>query len=278
MSSVAKCLIVTPSVNGLEDSKLTVGRHLEVNCQLDEAVAFDFAKAQIKSSEVLTFKLFKTVQIDDKSFKLDITFYKTGTIDFANYILTDGNSEIAMHTAPVTFESVIVPPTDGKPTQPFGPIFPLHLPIPSLYFWILLSIVVLSSIQLFFSFKKRSYYKKLRESLKKYQSPTDPHTQFYRTLRSLEKTHYPLAEVEQCFKLYVLRAYHLPIFELTHEKIIKYFKYMSPAQKNTRLQLQKILTDFEEFNKKNNPLSIEEKNDFIKKLYRFVEQNKGESL
>ena len=278
MSIEASCQIVIPMVEGLEDSKLSVGRHFDLNCQLSDALDFNFEQAQFKSNDLISYKIFNYTKTDDKNFKLDLTWYKTGSLDFSKIVFSDGVNEINLKTEPLTIESVIVPPADGKPVKPFGSIFPIGIPMPSIYIWGLLGILVLIILKMFFSIKKQMYFKKLKLGLQKYQSPIDPETQFYKTVRSLEKKHYPVDELENCFKLYILRAYQVPVYDLTPEKTIKYFKFVLPQYKETRLQYQKLITDFEEFKKLNDSIDTVIKAEFLKKLYRFVDKNKGIDL
>ena len=105
----------------------------------------------------------------------------------------------------------------------------------------------------------------------------DPDTQFYKAVRTAEKAGYPLEELEKAFRLYNVRAYKLPLFELPDEKIFRYFRRNYPEHKNTRISLQKILGEFSELSKKGET-STEEKNELVKKVYRYVDKNRGLSL
>ncbi len=279
MSQQADCKVIIPEVAGLEADKLTVGRHLELNCKTaDSVTTFDFSKADFKSEEKYTIKLFKAESVDAQNFKLNLTLYKTGPVQVSSYILTDGTNEINLAAPALQIESVLEPTKDGKPQEPYGPLLPLTISTPVSYYFILLGVLSATALFVFLRYKKMAYYKKLKGSLNQFQSPVDPETQFYKAIRAAEKKNYPLTEIEKAFKLYVLRSYQVPIFELSHDKSINYLKRMFPEYKQTRLQIQKVLIEIEDLNKKEAMIRPDEKQEFVKKLYRFVDNNKGLDL
>jgi hypothetical protein len=105
----------------------------------------------------------------------------------------------------------------------------------------------------------------------------DPDTQFYRSMRQLEKLSYPPAELERAFRLYVLRSYDLPMFDLSNQKILKYCRHQHPRLKAMRLQLAKILEDFDSLK----AVAVEpgaqavEIATLVERLYKFVEAHPG---
>ncbi len=275
-----ECRISVPAVKGLADDQITVGRHLNLNCKSLAATNFNFSKAQFKISEKnpYDFKIFGISQKAEGDFVVDFTLYSAGEHQLSQYVLTDGANEVSINAPAVTVASVLPAQQDGKPPQAFGPLFPIAIAVPLYYYILLLAFIVVAVSLAALRIKRLAYYKKLKIKLKDYSSPSDPDTQFYKTIRQAEKSDYPFAQVEQAFRLYNLRTYQIPMFDLSNEKALKYFKYNDPKSKNIRLNLQKILDEFETLQKSYDSLSAEAKQEFVKKLYRYVDKNKGVRL
>lgn len=275
--SQVDCVVDIPKVEGLEDAKLTVGRHINLNCSGEMPEGFSYKDANFKLDEAVrsTAKVFSVKSSESGKFSMDFTFYTAGEHPLNKFVLTDGVNEIALNAPSVTVESVLKPTEDGKPQEPFGPVFPVSIQIPVYYFIFVIAVVVLVALFTVFRFKRISYYRKLKAKLKNYSSPLEPDMQFYKSVRMAEKLEYPVDKLEQAFRLYNLRAYQLPLFDLSNDRVMKYFKRNYPQYKSTRLVLHKLLGEFEELNKKSKDLSFQEKQDFVKKLYRYVDKNKG---
>lgn len=279
--SALDCQVSIPEVAGLEANQLTVGRHLILHCKAYDVANFAFDKAVLKTDEntVNTYKLFKAVVDSDGKVNLDLTFYKAGVHQLKSLILTDGVSELSLSGSDVKFESVLKAKEDGKPQDPFGPIAPLAISTPIEYFIFVLLVLITAVTVFAFRLRSLNYYKNLKLRLKKYQSPTSPDTEFYRTIRQAEKLDYPLQKVEDAFRLYVLRTYQLPMFDLTDQRIMRYFKRNFPEHKMARAQLNKLLGNFEVLRaKQNSEVSVDEKQELVKKLYRFVENSSEVNL
>jgi hypothetical protein len=268
------CQTLIPEVVGLENNKMTVGRHILAACKGDGSESFDFSKAGFKPEAKYFIHLFKAESSAADTFKIDFTLYKTGQVKLSDFVLTDGTNEIVMNASPVNIESVLKPTADGKPQEPYGPILPISFAVPLSYYLYFAGLVVL--ILLFFILKARrlNYYRKLKNKLNQYNSPVDPESQFYRSVRTAEKHGYPLSELEKAFKLYNLRSYRLPLFDLSNERAIRYFKRNYPEHKEARLQLQRLLGEFESLNQIPD-VDNERKTELVKKLYRYVDHNRG---
>lgn len=271
------CDINIPEVKGLESHKMTVGRHLILNCKSDTSLeSVDVSQLSIKSAthDPITYKVFAIQKPAADQVQIEMTFYKAQEIQPTEFVLFDGTTEHQINASVVKIESVLQPTQDGKPPQPFNSIFPVTLSIPVSYYIIILSALFLTGLYTFFKFKRLNYYRKLKEKLALHDSPTEPDVQFYRSVRLSEKQSYPLKSLEQAFRLFCLRTYEIPMFDLSDEKSIRYFKHNSPALKNERLQMQKTLQEFVALKAQEQNLEFETKNEFVKKLYRFVEQSK----
>lgn len=263
----------------IDKEKITVGDHLLLSCSGDKVTDFSLEKSAFKlaESQKYNIKVFKAQPSSENEFNLDFTIYAPGDYKISDLILTDGVKEINLSGPSVKVESVIKPSDDGKPPEPFGPLMPIQIETPVYYYIVLVIFVLVTGAYAAYRIKRYFYYKKLKEKLNEYSSPVDADTQFYKSLRMIEKAGYPLDEVERAFRLYNLRAYQLPMFDLPNDRIFNYFKRNFPQYKNTRLSLNKLLGEFEELHKNSN-LTSEEKNEFIKKLYRYIDANKGLDL
>lgn len=268
------CQMQIPSVAGLDDAKVTVGRHVVLGCK-GEAAEFDVSKAMLKVNESNKdhFHLFKVAGSADQGLQVEMTFYTAGPQPLDQLVLTDGAHELSLSGEPVKIESVLQPPSE-KPQEPFGPVFPVPISIPVSYYLALTGVIVLFGIFTFVKAKRLAYYTKLKNKLQQYSSPIAPDTQFYRAIRTAEKAQYPLEQIEKAFRLYNVRAYRLPLFDLPDEKIGRYFRRNYPECKSTRSSLQKLLSEFQELSRIQN-LTFETKSDFVKKLYRYVDKNRG---
>ena len=272
------CQVAVPEVNGLEANKITVGRHLTLTCKGDSVAALDFSKISFKPDDKNLFHIFKASASGDQGFSMDFTVYFAGPVKLADHPLTDSVNEIVVNSQSFNVESVIKPPQDGKPPQAFGSILPINLAVPFTYYLILAGAILLAAILSFLKARRLAYYRKLKAKLNQYNSPADPEAQFYRSVRVAEKQGYPLEELEKAFRLYNVRSYKLPLFELNDQSAIRYFKRNYPEHKAARLQLQKLLGEFEALRKNSEKLNADDKNDFVKKLFRYVDHNKGLSL
>lgn len=272
------CDINIPEVKGLESQKMTVGRHLVLNCKSDTSFeSIDPAQLSLKSAvhDPITYKVFSIQKISSDQLTIDMTFYAAKEIQPTEFVLFDGSTEHQINASVIKVESVLQPTQDGKPPQAFGSVFPISQSIPLSYYIIVLSAVVLVAVYTFLKVKRLNYYRKLKEKLSAHDSPTDPDVQFYRTLRAAEKLSYPLNTLEHAFRLFCLRTYRIPMFDLSDEKALRYFKHNSPELKNIRLHLQKLLLEFAELKlRESQQTDATDKSEFVKKLYRFVEQSK----
>ncbi len=262
-----------------DKEKITVGDHIHLLCSANDNAAFSPEKAVFKLAEnqKYTLKILNLKSTLQNGFDIDFTIYSPGDYKIGDLILTDGNSEISLSGAAIKVESVIKPAPDAKPPEAFGPILPIGISIPAFYYLILIGVFLMFAVYAAYRANRAIFYRKLRENLKKHNSPLEADTQFYRSIRLAEKAGYPIDQIENAFRLYNLRAYQLPMFELTNDRITKYFRRNFPEYKDTRQNLNKVLGEFEELRKKPELLPAE-KSEFVKKLHRYVSKHKGQDL
>lgn len=271
MDNSVKCQLEIPPVQGLEPAQLTVGRHALLKCEGDWGKTFDFTKAQIILDEKQPYaiKALKAEARDLSHFDVDITFHQAGQFQWPQLLITDGTQQIDLGAQRFIVQSVLKPGPDGKPPEPFGAILPLSLEWPIFYFLVLLSFVAIGVAWSVLYARYRLKMKKLIEGLKKYNSNIDPDLQFYKTIRQLEKQQYPLQDLEKAFSLYVLRTFQVPVFDLTTPQLFRFIKKFRPQAIQIRPALKRIYGEFETL--KNDHDSFEQRQDLLKRLYRFVD-------
>lgn len=255
--------------------KITVGEPIALSCSGNEAgVVTEKLQFKLAENQKYILKVLNVKKSSDEELSLDFTIYAPGDYKISEMVLSDGVNELTLNGASVKVESVIKPSSDGKPQEPYGPIFPIGIDVPMFYYLGVILVLLLFVAYGAYQVKRKIFYKTLKDKLNKYSSPIAPDIQFYRAIRKAEKAGYPLQDVEEAFRLYNLRAYHLPMFDLNNPRISNYFKRNYPQFKSARLSLIKTLGEFEELQKRPE-LSVSEKSEFIKKLHRYVSTYKG---
>lgn len=268
------CKSEIPNAEGLPPTALTVGRHIILNCEGQWNKSFDFTKATFKTNpnEKSIVKVLKAEAKSINSFNIDMTLYSAGQYKFPSLDLTDGTNEIVLGPQQFQVTSVLEKTEDGKPPPPFGPILPLKLVWPPIYFILFLILVGTAITLAVLKVRRRIRLKRLIEGLKQHDSPQSPDLQFYKTMRALEKKEYPLDELELTFRTFSLRIYQVPLFELNNGQALRFMKKRRPQFKKQRATVQKFLEEFEELVKRKETVTKAERNELAKKLYRFIDQ------
>lgn len=277
-----QCDRLIPEVKGLKDQELTVGRHMILTCQGEIDPGFNIKQSQFKLEEQAknSVAVLKADFVSPATIAVDMTFYSAGEFKFPDLILIDGKNELHLGAQNFKIETVLEKQADGKPQQPYGAILPASLVWPTLYSLILLGLILVTIGALIASLIRRATYVKLVARLKNYDSITAPDLQFYKSIRASEINDYPLGEIEKAFRLYVLRRFQVPTFEIKDSAVLSYIKKSHPWLKKERQEIKKILSDMQLLlaqEKKSTPESlIADKKLLIQKMYLFVDH--AESL
>lgn len=267
-----KCTTVIPDVPDLKAQELTVGRHFFLNCQGNWDKSFDFTKAQFVTDEQNKFilKLFKAEARSTDSFDVDMTLYQAGQVQFPDLVISDGTLQVSL--GPQKFEVVSVlpkpDPQKPEPPKPFGyAIGMLHWPMAyTIIFAVMVLAVIIQAIALA---ARTQRWKQLAAVVQSFDSIQEPDNQFYKTIRELEKKDYPIAEIEKAAKVYILRRFSVPIFNLDLRETVAFIKKRHPQLKEQRRQVYNIVKDIELLAKEKE-LSTEQKTKFIKRFYEFI--------
>ncbi len=271
------CEYNLPPVEGLDANQMTVGRHFELKCKGDILATSEIVKEQLKidTASSPNVRLFKLSPAADKAILMDLTLYQVGEYRLNQLILTDGQSQIQLSGPDIKVTSVLKPPADGKPQEPYGSIFPLSIPIPSLYLFSLAGFLLLFLSVIVLKVRQTTQLRELKKKLKQYDSPVAPDTQFYKSIRSAEKNEFNFVEIQKAFLLYNVRSYKIPLFELDKRKAIQFFKNEHPSLKKTRQELHKFLNELAEYVNRQSEISKSDKEELVRKMYRYVETHRG---
>lgn len=268
-----QCERQIPTVPGLKDQQITVGRHVFFTCTGDYDKTFDFSLAKVfftEEKDSLKIKVIKAEARSANQFDVDLVFYSAAEYTFPDLIITDGNLQLSLGQQNLKVESVIEKSSEGKPPEPFGPVLPLRLTWPVNYSLIAAGVVLAVLSIIIWNIRKRYRYRQLIAKLKGYESSMTPDLQFYKSIRKAELNGFKMPEIENAFRLYILRRYGVPSFDLKNPSLLRFMKKNSPWLKKERLELKKILSDIQ-----STADTEPEKKGLIKKMYQFVDSSEA---
>ena len=269
-----ECQFNIPEVPGLESGKITVGRHIVADCRGEIPQDFDFANAKMSGENNVIVKTFVVRKSAEDALQFDFTIYKADKFQISEYSLQDGKNTLTLAGSPLQVESV-VKAAGGEPPKPFGSIFPIPIGIPLSYFAAVGLVVLGVALAIFLGIRTRNYERRLRIKFMQYDSPIDPQTQFYKAIRAAEKLSYPFENLEEAIRTYAIRAYRLPLFEIDTAAALRHFKKRFPSQRSARADMERIFGELEELKKNKEQLQPSDRQELVRKLYRFVDHNPG---
>lgn len=270
------CKLVIPPVEGLQEQQITVGRHFHFNCQGDWNKDFDLSKAQflLSADQKYSLVLKKAEARSPYEMDIDVVSYVTGQWQYPNLILTDGSRQLQIDQLSFKVDSILppnIPNQSGEqaaPPEPYGfqvaqMNWPVIYSISFLIFLIVLFLVILKS------FIKAQVLRKKYSKIKNYDSAINPESQFYKSVRSLEKKKYEITELNKVVRLYVTRRYQIPALEMTTQETLRQFQRKWPRLKTEKNDLKNILYDLDKM-LKDRKLD-QDLNEYIPRIYRFVD-------
>lgn|GEM_PF-1257677 len=245
------CKMDVPPLPGLDKEILTVGREFYLVCDGIFPKDLKYEKLQFKllnsagieeqtGSEKFKLKLLNFELRSASSADLKVVSYLTGSQQISKLVLTDGQKNLDLGPHQFAVHSVL---KQGEKNEGYGPIGPLEVPIPLLYwlgFFVILLICVLALIWKII--KVRSKQKLLIE-LQKFEVPQTPVQQFYQGVRKLRRTYSffdggavlndkirdsdieamleASGRLREIFYLYLLRRFKIPALRWNPGQIIK---------------------------------------------------------
>lgn len=261
-----------PKLNGLPDQEITVGRHVFFQCTGDWDKAFNFEQASYVFTDS-TKNLVKIIKAEARSanqFDVDLVFYSSGEFKFPDLLITDGVLQLSLGEQKIFVKSVIEKTGDGKPPVPYASILPLRMSWPVNYFIIAAAILLVVVVSVIWSIRKRYRYRQLMAKMKDYESIIDPDLQFYKAIRKAELSGFKIKDLEHAFRMYLVRRYNVPAFDLKNASLLRFIKKNNPWLKKERLEIKKILEDI---------ISVKdtdaEKKLLTQKMYLFVDNSES---
>lgn len=276
-----QCQIVIPEVAGLKDQEITVGRHFILNCQGDWDKSFDFTKAKFEFADIKLNTMLKVIKVearDTTSFDIDMVSYVAGESKFESLIISDSTSKISLGAQKFNVVSVLPKPEEQQlneqgqplPPKPFGYAVG-EVSWPYLYI-ILIFLVFLSLIILFVRrFQVRQKIKSYQSLVASYESAISPDNQFYKKMRTLEKSDYPLPDLDQAIKIYLMRTFQLPFLNLNPSVLFRLMVKKYPRDKKIIKSIDLILKDLELF-KKSTDVTTGQKTKLVNQFYTVMIQ------
>ena len=278
MMSEVRCSQHIPDVSGLPPEQLTVGRHFVLSCEGTWDREFDFSKAQFVLNEQSQHivKVLKAEARTVNSFDVEATAYVAGQLQIPDLKITDGVRAVSLGPQQLKVETVLEQPKQQMPSteqggpqkpEPYGYIWSqLSWPwIYSLTALILLIVVVGTAL---FTFFRRMRWRRILKSMDQYTSPLSADVQYYKEVRRLEKKEYPIDDIARAYKLYIVRSYSVPLFEVSQREAMSILKEKWPRLKAERRQILNSLKDLDLLQKKND---FEKRKKMVEHTYKFVD-------
>ncbi|KYG67969.1 hypothetical protein AZI87_01460 [Bdellovibrio bacteriovorus] len=270
-----QCKTEIPSVEGLNDNQLTVGREFLLVCDgefpkdlAQEKLHFNLKPEEKYQIHLLGFEFRTTTQADVK-----VTAYKAGNFQYQDLQLSDGTTTLSLGPIQYQVESVLEKPEPGQPQvkqEPFGPIGPASLPVPMLYWALLAGVIGLVILMLAGKVYRVVQRRNMLAKLKEHDSAMSPLAQFHQNLRRLQRTntvffggkadpnHIPeaITLTYDMLKLFLTRRYQMPAMEWSDRLILKdlkkyhravYVEY-GPDLKNLFKEYNRAIQDKEKLN------------------------------
>lgn len=274
-----QCQIDVPVVNGLKDQEITVGRHFVFKCRGGWDKSFDFEQAQFKFEDPkmnMNYKVIKAEARDTESFDVDVVSYVAGKSSFPALVMTDGKIKLSLGSQQFEVVSVLPKPEEKQtneqaqpePPKPFGYAVG-EISWPYLYI-IFIFLVFLSFIVLIVRrFQIKQKIKSYQSIVSSYDSAVLPDNQLYKKMRSIEKNDFPLSELDQAVKIYLLRTFQLPFLDLSPAVLYRLMIRKYPRDKKTIKTIDLTLKDLELF-KKSTAVTLEQKIKFVNQFYTLM--------
>lgn len=228
------CDIQIPSVEGLEDGVLTVGRIFNLDCKSSEGSIGDLSKSQLElaAEQKFALQLLKVKNVSDQQVQLEMTSYKVGEWKFEKIQLKQEDRLVELAVPPITVKTVI--DQQEKPEM-FGPIGPLRIPWPWLYIGILLAIVLYLIGVISLKVRRYMQRKALLAHLQDFETAMAPlqqfHAQsrkwqrdyaFFHTLQgSEEEMRLVLQDIDRLVRVYFIRKFKIPAHQWGRKLILR---------------------------------------------------------
>ena len=246
-----------------EKEGITVGEIFVLNCKGDPA-AFEKKEWVIELPEKMerTLVLLGVKSYAPDQAELQVTSSRAGQVALDKAVLTDSVHRQELKVAKFAVETVVEPPKDGKPPEPFGPVPPQAISLP-LWFWIIIGFVgagVLGWIVV--KIQRMMQKKRVTTELSKHATALTPYNQFNKDLRTLMRDYifskdepWPKDRVKEFvsilnryFRTFILREFTVPALEWSSKAVVKDIKSRQ-RKKLQKVTLEGLRLTLREFDK-----------------------------
>lgn len=254
-----ECKVEIPNVQGLEPNVLTVGREFVWSCAgtwpgwASEAGLRFFLEPQHQYS----LKLLRAEKVSPDTLELLATTYTHGQVDLPNVIF--GTETEKVELGPLHLEVRSVQDPQNPVAEPYGPLGPIGIGVPLVY-WLILAAVILALVSASgFRWLRYSQRRRLLEKMREHDSPLSPIAEFHQNIRRLqrqralyagtvisaEEPREVMKELERFFRIFFLRKFRLPAFDWSDRVLLGQFRrqHKNQAKENAEA-LRKLLKEF----------------------------------
>ncbi len=244
-----QCKTEIPAVPGLPDQELSVGREFLLVCDGEWSRELNVEKLHfIKSDQqkyvikLLGFEFRSSTTAD-----LKVTSYTAGEVKIPNLRLTDDTQTVDLGELNFAVKSVLPPPDPNNPEvkqEPFGPMGPAQLPIPPVYWAMLVGAIVLLALMI--GFKAFRYFQRRRmlEDLREHDAAVSPLVQFHQGFRRLQRQNQVFFGIKdpahedilscldgtnQMLRLYLTRRFQVPAMKWSDRLILRDIRRYHPG-------------------------------------------------
>lgn len=280
MDAELQCAVSIPNVSGLTDNQITVGRNFELNCQglVPNEIDLDKNQLQFDPSLKYALQLRKIEKVTD-GLKLQVVSYVPGQYK-SDYILYKSDHVLSDKAQYITLKNIefqvdsVIESKEGAPPKPYSyQLLELNWPLSYTIFIITVFLFVVALI--FRSVYKTVRLKTLMDELKNYEVNLSPESQYYKSIRALDKKNNPPHELLNTLKTYLTRKLHIPFFGLSNRQALRLFKKKYPLLRKERETISLILKDYEVSEKLpvTNKQLIEKTHSLVDQLETVVEKS-----
>lgn len=259
-----QCKTEIPTVEGLKENELTVGREFFLVCEGE----FPKDLVQEKLSLVLKPEHKHVIHLLGFEFRspttadIKVTGYTAGNFKFGDLQLTDGTQTLSLGPVEYAVQSVIPQPEPGQQPikqEPYGPIGPASLAVPMLYWAIVAAAFGVAVLLLVSKIYRVVQRRNMLERLKEHDSALSPLAEFHQNLRRLQRTNTVFfggkaekAHIKECLdethkmlKMYLTRRYQVPAMEWSHRLVLRDIKkYHSKIYSEYSSELESLLKEY----------------------------------
>ncbi|MBX2987139.1 MAG: hypothetical protein KF802_04505 [Bdellovibrionaceae bacterium] len=259
MSGAFTCRMDIPEAPGLAPGELTVGREFLYGCtgpwpEWKEGAVLTLV---LPPEQRFQARLLEAKRTSSDTYEMKLTGYAAQPVKIEKLIVTDGVSQADLGPLDFTVKSVLDP---AKPEQePYGPIGPMNLGIP-LMWWAggAVLLVALGLLVARLSYR-RWQRRRLLEKIREHDAAVSPLAQLHQTLRRLHRESALFAgedvssaeavrvvsELEEAFRIFLMRRFLLPAQEWRDALILKEFRKEHEELAELKgSELQRLMREF----------------------------------